>query len=307
MIVTVTPNPGIDLTLTVPHLTLNHVLRATDTRSDMGGKGFNVSRALQALGTRSVTMGFVGGFTGQRMAAGLQRIGLETEFVEIAGETRTNVVVTNESASEHLKVNEPGPEIGPAEIAIFFERVRERVRSDDAWVLSGSLPPGVPPGFYGQLIELVQRAGARAVLDTSGEPLRLGCQAQPFMVKPNDVEAEQVTGHPVTSEEDARRAVSDLLGCGIKLVALSLGADGLLLASNEEAVRVRPPHITARNTIGAGDALVAGLVWALEQQLPLLDIARSGVAAGTVSAAREGVAFGTADDVRQMMERVCVI
>ena len=305
-IVTVTPNPGIDLTLTVPQLTLNQVLRATHTRSDMGGKGFNVSRALQALGTPSVTMGFIGGFTGQRMAAGLQQIGLETDFVEIAGETRTNVVVTNETASEHLKANEPGPEVTPGEIAAFFDRVSDRVRAGDTWVLSGSLPPGVPADFYAQLIESIQQVGARAVVDTSGEPLRQACHARPFMVKPNDIEAEQVTGCPIESEEDARRAASDILGYGIKIVALSLGAEGLILATGDETLHARPPHIQARNTVGAGDALVAGLVWALEQHLPLCDVARWGVAAGSVSAAREGVTFGTAGEVRQMLEKVRV-
>jgi len=306
VIVTVTPNPGIDLTLTVPRLTLNQVLRATDTRSDLGGKGFNVSRALQALGMRSITMGFLGGFTGQRMAAGLRRIGLETDFVEIADETRTNVVVTNEAASEHLKVNEPGPTVRPEEISAFFDRVRKRVRSGDTWVLSGSLPPGVPADFYARLIELVQQQGARTVLDTSGEPLRLGCHARPFMVKPNDVEAEQITGISIESDTDARRAALDFLDFGIELVALSLGADGLLMASHEETVRARPPCIHAQNTVGAGDALVAGLVWALERKLPLADVARWGVATGTVSAAREGVTFGTMEDVKQMTEVVNV-
>ena len=306
MIVTVTPNPGIDRTLTVPHITFNQVLRATALRQDWGGKGVNVSRALQALGVESVAMGFVGGTTGRTMERGLNELGITTDFVHIADETRTNIVITETSAERHVKVNESGPTVQPGEIGPFFDRVRERVRPGDIWVLSGSLPPGVPPDFYAQLITLVQQQGARAFLDTSGEPLVQGCAAQPYLVKPNALEAQQVTGLEIHSQADVLQAAIHLLGQGISLVALSLGADGMLLASEQHTVWARPPDVAVQNSVGAGDALMAGMVWGLIHDLSHEEVARWAVACGTSSAGCEGVDFDTYAKVQALYQRTRV-
>ena len=304
MIVTVTPNPVLDRTLTVPRIVFNEVMRATSSRLDWGGKGFNVSRALQALGVESAAMGFVGGATGQMLERGLRDLGIATDFVHIAGETRTNIVVTDVGAEQYVKVNEAGPTVQAQELAAFFDQARERVRPGNIWVLSGSLTPGVPPDFYAQLIALVQAGGAKALLDSSGEPLRLGCVAGPYLAKPNAVEAEEVTRRVVSSDAGALGAAEFFLHQGIELVALSLGADGLLLASKQQAVWARPPRVQARNPVGAGDALLAGIAWALERGLPLEEVARWGVAAGTAAAVREGVSVGTRTEVEALYERV---
>jgi len=304
MIVTVTPNPVLDRTLTVPRIVFNEVMRATAVRLDWGGKGFNVSRALRALGVDSVAMGFIGGATGRLLERGLSDMGIATDFVHIVGETRTNIVVTDAAAERYIKVNEAGPTVRAEELAAFLDRARERVRPGDIWVLSGSLPPGVPSDFYAQLIALVQGRGAKAFLDTSGEPLRLGCAASPYLVKPNVVEAEEVTGQEINCEADMLSAVEFFLRRGIELVALSLGADGLLLASKEGTVWARPPRVRARNPVGAGDALLAGVAWALQRGLPLEEMARWGVATGTAAAMREGVSVGTRAEVEALYEQV---
>jgi 1-phosphofructokinase family hexose kinase len=336
VIVTVTPNPGLDRTLTVPRIVFNQMMRATASRLDWGGKGFNVSRALQALGVESVAMGFIGGATGHTLERGLGDLGISTDFVPIAGETRTNTVITSAPLSagidadayRYVKVNEPGPTVRTEEVAAFFDRAREKARPGDIWVLCGSLPPGVPPDFYARLTALVQAMGARVLLDSSGEALRLGCAAGPYLVKPNVVEAEEMTGQEISSDADALAAVEFFLRQGIELVALSLGADGLLLASKELAVRARPPCVQARNPVGAGDALLAGIASALagpstrlragpsapdwagaersrsEHVLFLEEIARWGVATGTAGAVREGVSFGTRAEVEALYEQV---
>ncbi len=299
-----TPNPVLDRTLTVPRIIFNEMTRATSSRLDWGGKGFNVSRALQALGTESVAMGFVGGATGRMLEQGLSDVGIATDFVRIVGETRTNIVITDADAERYVKVNEAGPTVQAEELAAFIERVRERVRPGDVWVLSGSLPPGVPSDFYAQLVALVQAKGAKALLDASGEALRLGCAASPYLVKPNAVEAEEVTGQKISSDADMFSAAEYFLRQGIKLVALSLGADGLLLASEQRAVWARPPDVQARNPVGAGDALLAGIAWALACESPLESIARWGVASGTAAAAREGVSAGTRAQVEALYKQV---
>jgi 1-phosphofructokinase family hexose kinase len=318
VIVTVTPNPVLDRTLTVPRLAFNEVLRATGSRLDWGGKGFNVSRALQALGAESAATGFIGGATGRLLERGLHDLGIATDLTPIASETRTNIVVTEASAERHIKVNEAGPTVEAPELAAFFAQARERVRRGDLWVLSGSLPPGVPPDFYARLITLIQKRDARALLDASGEPLRLGCTAGPYLVKPNALEAQEVTGKQIESQANALDATAFFLRQGVELVALSLGAEGLLLASQRLAVRARPPQVPVQNAVGAGDALLAGLVWALAcpeglsfvecgqrgDEPPLEVMARWGVACGTAAAMQEGVGVGTRAEVEKLYRQI---
>ena len=146
--------------------------------------------------------------------------------------------------------------------------------------------------------------GARALLDTSAEPLRQGCAAGPTLVKPNAVEAEEMTGREIHSDADVLSAAAFFLEQGVRLAALSLGAEGLLLASRQQAVWARPPWLLIRNPVGAGDASLAGMAWALERGLALEEIARWGVATGTAAAMREGVSVGTRDEVKRLYERI---
>jgi 1-phosphofructokinase len=304
VIVTVTPNPVLDRTLSVPHIVFDEMMRATASRLDWGGKGFNVSRALSALGVENVAMGFVGGATGERLARGLHELGIVTDFVPIAEETRTNIVIAEGEGERYVKVNEAGPTVRAEEWKALLNRVRERVRPGEIWVLAGSLPRGVPGDFYAQLVGIVQERGARALLDTSAEPLRQGCAAGPTLVKPNAVEAEEMTGREIHSDADVLDAAAFFLEQGVGLAALSLGAEGLLLASRQQAVWARPPWLLIRNPVGAGDASLAGMAWALERGLALEEIARWGVATGTAAAMREGVSVGTRDEVERLYERI---
>jgi len=304
MVVTVTLNPALDRTLTVPRITFGEMARAAAVRLDLGGKGFNVSRALRALGTESVAMGFVGGATGRLLERGLADLGIATDFVHVAGETRTNVVVAD--AERYIKVNEAGPTVRAEEVAAFLDRARERIAPGDIWVLSGNLPPGAPPDLYARLIDAVQAGGARALLDTSGEPLRLGCEAAPHLVKPNLTEAQEATGRAIAYDDDTLDAAGFFLRQGVELVALSLDADGLLLASEQRAILAKPPRVQVRNPVGAGDVLLAGIAWALERGEPLEEMAKWGVACGTASAAREGVGVIACAEVEALYEEVSV-
>lgn len=307
MIVTVTPNPVLDRTLTVPRIAFNDVIRATAVRLDWGGKGFNVSRALKALGLDSVALGFVGGATGQMLEQGLNELGIATDFVHIAGETRTNIVIAETAGERHIKVNETGPTVSEKEITAFFQRASDLVQPDDLWALCGSLPPGVPADFYAGLIELLRERGARVALDTSGEALRLGSAAGPFLAKPNAAEAEELTGLRVDGAAAAVQASRWFLERGIELVALSLGEQGLVLSSGRETVWARPPAVRVGNPTGAGDALLAGIIWALAKGLPLPELARWGVAAGTAAAQGEGVSVGTRAEVAKVYGQTRVV
>lgn len=172
MIYTLTLNPALDRELTVPAFAFDKVLRATAVRVDWGGKGFNVSRALTALGAESIALGFVGGVTGESLRVGLAELGIRTDFVQVAGETRTNVSIVTEDHTHYLKVNDPGPTITLAEQTALLQKIRAFAQPGDWWVLAGSLPPGVPANFYAQVIQLVQSAGGHAALDWLRLPLR---------------------------------------------------------------------------------------------------------------------------------------
>jgi 1-phosphofructokinase family hexose kinase len=303
MIYTVTLNPALDRELTVPELACDTVLRATATRVDVGGKGFNVSRMLAVLGLPSVALGFAGGHTGEILRDGLEALGIATDFVWIAGETRTNTSIVAEHRQHHLKVNEPGPTISAEACAMLRTHVQTLLRRDDWWVLAGSLPPGVPLDFYADLIGDVQAAGAHAVLDTSGAALRAGCAARPMLIKPNTAEAEMLTARPLGTPEEALAAASSL--DGIAYVVISMGAAGALLAHAGRGWLALPPAIQERNPIGAGDAMVAGLVWGLSQHDALRALVW-GVACGAAAASHDGTAVGTPAEVARLAQHVQV-
>jgi 1-phosphofructokinase len=303
---TVTLNPGLDRTLTVPKLYENNVLRASASRLDWGGKGFNVTRALQAMGVKSVAMGLVGGFTGQMLTQGLNQLGIATDFVHIDGESRTNTVIEEAESGRYIKVNELGPQIEAAALEALRARILAQLTPGSYWALCGSLPPGTPSNFYADLIARIQSHGAFACLDASGAALRLGTKAVPFLVKPNAEEAAEYTGIAITTITDAQRAALAFLDHGVTLVALSLGADGLLLAQNEQVLHARPPQVVAQTPVGVGDALLAGLLYALRRKMPLPEVARWGVAAGSAAAMRPGVGVGKLEEIIALAQQVTI-
>jgi len=304
MIYTLTLNPALDLELTVDTLNYNQVLRALNTRTDCGGKGFNVSRALAALGQASTALGFVGGGTGQRLERVLRQMRIDTDFVDVSDETRTNVSIVTDPTSDYLKVNQAGPTILPEEVEALLQKVQSLSQRGDTWVLSGSLPPGVATDIYAQIIQVVQACGAKAVLDTSGEPLRLGCKDKPFAVKPNTVEAQTLTGIEIEDIDTARTAAEEIQSLGIPMVVLSLGKDGALLSHSEGTLLAKPPAVQEHNPIGAGDALVAGVVWGLERNLSIGEILSWGVASGAAAASLPGTGVGSQEQVERLEKEI---
>jgi 1-phosphofructokinase family hexose kinase len=307
MIYTLTLNPALDRELTVPDLVFDQVLRASTLRVDYGGKGFNVSRALAALGEESVAVGLVGGLTGQRIATGLAELGIRTDFVQIGDETRTNVSIVSQSQPHHLKVNEAGPTITLDEQAALLQKIRDLAQAGDWWVLSGSLPPGVAATIYAEAIRIVQEAGGKALLDTSGLSLRYGCEAGPFLAKPNAVEAGELTGQPVTSPEEAQAALAPIHAMRVRHILISLGKSGAILSTGEQTWLAKPPPIEERNPIGAGDSSVAGLVWGLCHRLSWPEILRWSMACGAAAASLEGTAVGSRALVEQLVGQVKVV
>lgn len=305
-IFTVTLNPAVDRELTVPKIAYDTVLRSTESRVDFGGKGFNVSRMLKSLGTASVAVGFAGGKSGELLREGLELLGVDTDFVWVDGETRTNVSVVTEEHDHYLKVNEPGPLITSSEQQRLIEKITHLSQPGDFWVLAGSLPPGVSTKIYAQLTNIIKGAGAKVILDTSGEAMALGCQAAPFLVKPNQMEIHNITGLPVDDTEGLIKAAEQLQGWGVENVIVSLGKMGALVKHQEQAWLVMSPAVQERNPIGAGDSMVGGLVWALNQRLGLLDAVGWGIACGAAAASLSGTTVGTYEYIKELVSQTDV-
>ena len=303
-IYTITLNPAVDRELTVPALAFDTVLRAQSWRVDIGGKGFNVSRMLQVLGTESIALGFAGGKSGELLRDGLNSLGIQTDFVWVDGETRTNVSVVTKPSTHYLKVNEPGPTITAVAQQILRQKVRTLAQAGDWWVLAGSLPPGVPADSYTQLIRTIQAAGAHVILDSSGEALRHACLAQPFLAKPNDAELQALTGLPVRNRAEITTAARTVQAQGVPNVVVSLGKAGVLLTDGAQTWHASSPTIVERNPIGAGDSMVGGLVYGLSQGLAVVDALPWGIACGAATASMPGTAVGTRSLISKLRAQV---
>jgi len=304
MIFTVTLNPAVDRELTVDEITFDTVLRASDWRVDCGGKGFNVARMLKSLGITSVALGFAAGKSGEMLNDKLQSLGIETDFVWVSGETRTNVSIVSTKNGQYVKVNEPGPTITEVDLINLANKIGERVMSGDWWVLAGSLPPGVPPSYYTELITIIQSAGAKVFLDTSDEALRQNCAAKPLLVKPNDQEAHELTGLPVSTMKEIAAVGKAISAMGPASVIISLGKEGAVLVDEGKEWLAASPEIIAANPIGAGDSMVAGIVWGLSQGDSMQDALCKGIACGAATASQKGTSVGSLEQVNTLLAEV---
>ncbi len=304
MIFTLTPNPSIDHSLTIPQIRFNSVLRSQNVRLDLGGKGFNVSRSLLQFGVDSMAIAWVGGGSGKMLADGLQSLGIQTDFVWVEEDTRSNIRIDEEEGDWYIKVNEPGPPITEDDIEQLFKKVEGYAKKGDIWVLSGSLPPDVPDEFYADLIKLFKSRGARVYLDASGPALRYGCQAGPYMVKPNRSEAASIVGFAVDDQEDAKRAALPFLRMGIECISISMGSMGLLFATQREMIHAKPPKIKPKNESGSDDALLAGLIYGQIRDWEPVEVARWAVATSAVASETDGVSKFDVGCIQKMLPEV---
>lgn len=302
MIYTLTLNPAVDRELTVPAMEFDSVLRATDARVDFGGKGFNVSRLLKGMQASSTAVGFLGGRSGELLQDGLQSLGIGTDFVWVPGETRTNVSIVTQSHDHYIKVNEKGPLVDANKQKELLEKIDGLARPGDWWVLAGSLPPGIADDFYARIVRVLNKHEASAILDTSGESLRLGCAEKPYLVKPNAEEAHALTGLPMETPSEIAAGAAEIRRLGAQNVVVSMGKAGALLHSAGGSWLTHTPKIEEKNPIGAGDSMVGGLVWALTRGIVLKEALGWGVASGAATASLPGTEVGS----RQLIEGLCL-
>jgi len=293
MIYTLTLNPAIDRELTVAEVQFDAVLSALKSQVDFGGKGFNVSRLLRSLGMPSTALGFIGGRTGDRLKHGLQALDIGTDFVSIPSETRTNISIVTERHDHYIKVNEKGPLVDEPKQRELLDKIASIASAGDWWVLAGSLPPGVPDSFYAQIITILNEHQAISILDTTGESLRQGCEAKPFLIKPNAEETQKLTRLPVDTIPQIAVAAAELRTMGAQNVVISMGKQGAFLQTPEGSWLIHSPKIKEKNPIGAGDSMVGGLVWALSQGYALKESLGWGAASGAATASMSGTEVGS--------------
>jgi 1-phosphofructokinase len=273
-VVTVTPNPAIDWTLTIPGFAAGDRNRVEAQECRPAGKGVNVAASLAGAGHRVAVTGWLGQANAGAFETFFGERNIEDRFVRLTGETRVDVKVVDPLAGRTTEIDFPGLAPCAAERAALMERVLELTRTMPWVVLAGSLPPGVDPGFYCELATLVTAAGARVALDTSGEPLRRALKAQPQILKPNLLELETLVGSRLGTREAILAVARGLLNGETELIVVSMGANGALFVTSEASVVASPPVVAVRTTVGAGDALMAGIVAGRLRRLELGQLAR---------------------------------
>jgi len=306
MIYTVTLNPALDKEYQVPKLIIDEIMRMDHLQIDFGGKGFNVARMLKSLGVESTALGFVGGHTGDTIEEGLRGLGIRVDLTNIAGETRTNNSIVGKTDGHHVKINEKGPDVSDGEINSLLGKIRGLVRSGDYWVLAGSLPNLVPDDIYARIIQQINQAGAFAILDTSGEPLRLGILEKPFLVKPNIHELNFLLGKEISDSKELPEVVAELHAQGVPNILVSLGEEGAFLSASGEFWFGRPPEINVQNPVGAGDAMVAGLIWRLSIGDTIGAALPWSIACGTAAANQPGTGMASLAVVEEFFKQVAI-
>ncbi len=300
MIVTLTPNPSIDRTVSVPELLHGEVNRATGSRIDPGGKGINIARALTNHGAEALAVLPLGGLEGRLMEELLESVGAAYRPVPVDGTTRMNVTVVEPDGTT-TKLNEPGPTLSTDELEALHATTEKTLREGADWVVGcGTLTPGAPERLYADLARYGHAAGARVAIDTSGVPLAAAVSANPDLIKPNREELEELVGTSLSTLGEIREAIDDLVAGGLGAALVSLGEHGALLVAGDVVAHASTTIGKPVSTVGAGDALLAGYLHALTRDEPPDQALATGVAWGAVAVGLPGSQMPTPEDVAEV-------
>jgi 6-phosphofructokinase 2 len=305
MVETVTLNPALDRTLWVASIRPDDSNRITREYRYAGGKAIDVSRVLTTLGIDNRALGFVGGFTGDELEGRLLNEGIACDFVRIAGETRTNIIINDQMEGKQLIFNAEGPQVQPNELMYLIRKI-EALHEPDIVVVSGSLPREINPGIYRRIIEIARAKGARVVLDTDGEPLKVGLRGRPDIIKPNIHELERLVDRSLDTLEEIIQAAHTIREQGVETVLVSMGSRGMIRVSASNVFHAIPPEVDIVNTIGAGDSSIAGYVYGLVNGFEPQKALACAVAAGAATVMRAGTALCTREDFAKLLERTTV-
>ena len=286
MIYTLTFNPAVDYVMKIGELNWGETNRSVSEEIYFGGKGVNVSVILAHLGVETTALGFVAGFTGEALAAEVQKQGIRSDFIRLSsGQTRINVKL---KGSRETEINAQGPKISPEELRALYRKL-EALRAGDTLVLAGSVPGSLPRNVYEEILAALDGKGIRFVVDATGALLMNVLKYRPFLIKPNRAELEELCGRKLPDDGSIAQAAEELRDRGALNVLVSLGGDGALLVDEHGAVhRAQAIAGKAINTVGAGDSMVAGFLAGVDGGYE--NALRYGIAAGSATAFSAGLA-----------------
>jgi 1-phosphofructokinase len=286
MIITVTLNAAIDKTLEVPNFRLGRRHRSVEQTTMAGGKGVNVARALKRLGQPVIATGLAGGPTGTRIVEQLTEESILNDFVRIREESRSNTAVTDPTTGEQTEINERGPAVSAQEVELFSDKLLYLARGAQICVFAGSLPRRVEPTLYADLIRELRKLGVTTIVDTDGDTLRQAVRAEPSVVSPNVLEAEELVGHEFNDDEDRLIAVREMTELGAREAIMTSDNGCFAKVADEggsQLYRLRVEPLETYSAVGSGDAFLAGYVAARYSGRPPAECLRFGVACGAES------------------------
>jgi 1-phosphofructokinase len=300
MIFTVTFNPSLDYVVGLSSFREGEVNRSEWEHIYPGGKGINVSMVLKNLDIRNIALGFVGGFTGKEIERRIKDFGCYTDFVKLkSGNSRINVKI---KAGKESEINGQGPGIGKKELSQLFKKL-EFIETGDMLVLAGSIPAALPEDTYENIMRLLENRGVKIVVDATGELLLRVVKYQPFLIKPNNHELGDMFGVTLTSRDDIITYGKRLQEMGAKNVLVSMAGEGALLVAEDESIHeMKPPEGVVKNSVGAGDSMVAGFIAGYLKNQDLREPFVMGVATGSASAFSETLA--TREEVLKLLNKI---
>lgn len=305
-IAVITLNPSIDKTITIDRLIPYGLNRVKSSRLDPGGKGVNVARVLKNFGADVKICGLVAGETGKRLISFLDQAKIKNDFLQIEGETRTNLKIFDQSVNKMTEINEAGVFVDADSETRFLDQYKSLISGVSIVVLSGSLPPGISADFYAECITIAKTQGIKTLFDADGDALKKGLAAVPYAIKPNVHELEMLTGQTFQDYQAIVNAANRIIDTGVEIVIVSMGPDGAIVAGKGEAYKVDSWDIPVKSTVGAGDSMVGALAFSVERNDSLFDIAKITTAAGTITASKAGTQICTMDEVERSLEKVAV-
>ncbi len=303
MILTVTINPSVDRNIEVDRLVFEdraYILKRSDSA---GGRGMNASRVLHSFGAKTLAIVTSGGVNGPRLEKLAAKSGFPVKTVPIENEIRVNLTITDKQGLA-IRLNERGPKIAPEELKRIEKVVANRLESADWLMLCGSIPPGVSSDFYTKLIRLARERKVKTLLDTDGDALLHGIEAEPTIVSPNQPEAERLLNRALITRAQFLEAATRIKAMGAEAVILSLGSRGVVAVNENQLLEVIPPRTDAVSPLGAGDALAAAYVWAAAKKKDFPECVRWAVAAGTAKTMQPGLVFASLEQTKEVYKSV---
>lgn len=303
-IITITLNPAIDKSSTIAALLPDKKMRCSQPVFQPGGGGVNVARAIHQLGGKALAIYLAGGYSGNFFEQLLEKEGVPQLVVPIGGHTRENFIVTDLAQDKQYRFGMPGPRITEPECATLLQEL-QLLEAPGYIVVSGSMPDGAPADMLVRIARIARQKKARLVIDSTGPALKEVAGEGAFLLKPNLGELSQLAGLQWIASNEVETIARKLLADGLcEVLLISMGAAGAMLVTMTETVQIIPPPVERKSTVGAGDSLVAGMVWGMEKGYTLKEAARFGVACGTAATLRPGTLLCTLKDAERLYNQM---